>query len=485
MRLADLVADVEILESTADMSMEIGDISYDSRSTKPGDVFVAITGFESDGHTYIGSAIEKGAAATICERRPEGSVPYILVKNSRSALALVSASFFGKPADKMKIIGVTGTNGKTTSAMLIKHMVEICENSKVGLVGTNQNMIGYRVLPTERTTPESYELQKLFREMADEGCEYVVMEVSSHALVLDRVRGVRFKVGLFTNLTQEHLDFHRTMDEYAMAKALLFERCEKGVVNMDDAYAPLMRSRAKCPVMTYSTEKDEADLVAKDIKLFSSEVRFIALGTNVLERVRLGIPGRFSVYNALGVIAVGLQLGYTIARCAEALGTAQGVKGRVEVVPTDGDYTMLIDYAHTPDALENVLKAMKEVAEGRLVVVFGCGGDRDRTKRPIMGEIAARCADFVIVTSDNPRTEEPEAIIEDILVGLEGAKTPKKVITDRREAIAWAIDHHKPGDVIVLAGKGHETYQIIGKEKRHMDEREIVAGYLEKRRTRN
>ena len=484
MKLADLLKSIEVVEVAADMNMEIGDISYDSRNAKPGDMFMAIAGFESDGHTYISAAVQNGAVAVICERTPELDIPYVIVKNSRSALALASSNYFGNPSEKMKIIGVTGTNGKTTSTMLIKHMIEICEKSKVGLVGTNQNMIGYRVLPTERTTPESYDLQKLFKEMADEGCQYVVMEVSSHSLTLERVGGIHFEVGLFTNLTQDHLDFHDSMDDYANAKAMLFTRCNKGAVNIDDAYAAMMIERATCPMLTFAVEKDEAELVGKDTKLLSTAVKFCALSTNILERVELNIPGKFSVYNALGVIAVGLLLGYTMADCAAALKTATGVMGRVEVVPTDGDYTILIDYAHTPDALENVLLSMKVVAEGRVVALFGCGGDRDRTKRPIMGKIAAQCADFVIVTSDNPRTEDPDAIIADILVGLEGIKTSQKVISDRREAIAWAIDHHKPKDIIVLAGKGHETYQIIGKTKHHMDEREIVAEHLEKRKKR-
>ena len=484
MKLADLLEGIEVVEVAADMNMEIGDISYDSRNAKPGDLFVAIAGFESDGHAYIGSAVQNGAVAIVCERVPEQEIPYVIVKNSRSALALTSSNYFGKPSEKMKIIGVTGTNGKTTSTMLIKHMIEMCEKSKVGLVGTNQNMIGYKVLPTERTTPESYDLQKLFKEMADKGCKYVVMEVSSHSLTLDRVGGINFEVGLFTNLTQDHLDFHDSMDDYARAKAVLFTRCNKGAVNIDDAYAAMVIEHATCPILTFAIEKDEAELVGKDIKLLPTAVKFCALSTNILERVALNIPGKFSVYNALGVIAVGIQLGYSMADCAAALKTATGVMGRVEVVPTDDDYTVLIDYAHTPDALENVLLSMKEVAEGRVVALFGCGGDRDKTKRPIMGKIAAKCADFVIVTSDNPRTEEPDAIIADIVVGLEGIKTPQRVISDRREAIAWAIDHHKPKDIIVLAGKGHETYQIIGKTKHHMDEREIVAEHLEKRKKR-
>lgn len=478
MKLSEILSGLDVVESRADMSAEIKDICYDSRTAKPGDLFVAITGFECDGHEYIGSAIEKGAVAVLCQNKPEFEVPYVLVEDSRYALAIASKNYFKDPSGNMKLIGVTGTNGKTTSTMLIKHMLEHAKNVNVGLVGTNKNMIKYKDIPAERTTPESYELYKLLREMADEGCEYVVMEVSSHSLSLSRVAGLRFSVGIFTNLTQDHLDFHGNMESYARAKAKLFEQCEKGAVNLDDEYSDMMLENALCPIMTYSAKLNDANLVAKDIRLMPDGVKFCALTTGILERVYLGIPGRFSVYNALSAISCGLLLGIECADCAEALKTAKGVKGRAEVVPTSGDYTVLIDYAHTPDALENIITAMKEVTEGRVVVLFGCGGDRDRTKRPIMGAIAAKFADFVIVTSDNPRTEEPSAIIREILEGLSDTKTPYTVIEDRREAIAWAIDNRRPGDIIILAGKGHETYQIVGREKRHMDEREIVAEHL-------
>ncbi len=484
MKLKDLLRGVDVLELTAEPELEIKDVRYDSRAVEPGDLFVAIVGFETDGHAYIAKALEQGAAAVLCQNPPEGDCPHIRVADSRLALAQVSANYFGNPAAGMTMIGITGTNGKTTSTMLTKHMLEQVCGAKVGLIGTNQNMIGEEVLPTERTTPESYELQKLFREMADAGCTHVVMEVSSHSLVLHRVAGIHFAVGAFTNLTQDHLDFHGTMEAYAAAKASLFTQCGAAVINIDDPWAETMRAAAQCPVLTVSEKDNAADLVAKDVRLCASGVKFCALTTGNLQRVSLGIPGRFSVYNALTVLGIGLTLGFGLEACAEALKTASGVKGRMEVVPTDGDYTILIDYAHTPDALENVLASLREVTRGRVVALFGCGGDRDRTKRPIMGRIAAERADFVIVTSDNPRTEEPEAIIGDILEGMKGTKTPHKVIVSRPEAIAWAIDHHKSGDVILLAGKGHEDYQIVGKTKYHMDEREIVAAHLEKRKNK-
>ncbi|MBP8641119.1 MAG: UDP-N-acetylmuramoyl-L-alanyl-D-glutamate--2,6-diaminopimelate ligase [Oscillospiraceae bacterium] len=480
MKLKELLMDVEVIESNADMETEIGDISYDSRKTNQNDLFVAIRGFESDGHGFVGAAVKAGASVVLCEEKPLVKIPYILVKNSREALALVSRNYFKNPTAQMKLIGVTGTNGKTTTTMLLKHVIEQCYGDKTGLIGTNQNMIGEKVVPTERTTPESYELQKLFREMADEGCKYVVMEVSSHSLVLERVAGLRFEVAVFTNLTQDHLDFHKSMEEYAGAKALLFERCNKAAINMDDEWGGYMSQRAKCPVFGYSEKKLEADLVAKDIRLSPSNVKFCALAMNSLERVSLEIPGKFSVYNAMSVISAGLLLGLPLNEVCESLKTAKGVKGRVEVVPSPEDYTILIDYAHTPDALENVIRSMKEVTADRVVVLFGCGGDRDKTKRPIMGEIATTFSDYAIITSDNPRTEVPADIISDILAGVKAPKNRFKVIEDRTEAIAFAIDSHMEGDVIILAGKGHETYQIIGKTKYHMDEREIVAEHLSK-----
>lgn len=482
MKLKALLTNVKVLKICAETDTEIGSISYDSRNTKKDDLFVAIKGFESDGHKFIGAAVSAGAAVIICEEKPTEGIPYILVENSREALALVSQNYFGDPASKMTLIGVTGTNGKTTTTMLIKHVLEDLTGDKTGLIGTNQNMIGEKVLPTERTTPESFELQKLLKQMADEGCKYVIMEVSSHSLALDRVAGLRFEVAVFTNLTQDHLDFHKTMEEYAGAKALLFERCNKAAINIDDEWGGYMCERAKCPVFTYSETKLEADLVAKDIRLFPSNVKFCALAMNSLERVSLEIPGKFSIYNAMSVISAGLLLDLPLNKICESLKTAKGVKGRVEVVPTPGDFTILIDYAHTPDALKNVIKSMKEVAQGRVVVVFGCGGDRDRTKRPIMGEIATSLADFAIITSDNPRTEVPADIIAEIVAGVKVPKNRYKVLEDRREAIAYAIDSHLEGDLIILAGKGHETYQIIGKTKHHMDEREIVAEHLNERR---
>ncbi len=482
MKLKEIVKNLEILEPRADLEMEISGVSYDSRRTQPGDLFVAVRGFESDGHRFIPKAVEKGAVAVLCETAPEDGTPYVRIADCRLGLALASREFFGNPASEMTMIGITGTSGKTTSSYLLKHLLESKLDAKVGLIGTNGNMIGDEFLHTEHTTPESYELHRLFRSMADAGCTHVVMEVSSHSLTLERVAGIEYDVGLYTNLSQDHLDFHGTMEEYAAAKKKLFSQCRVGCVNLDDKWAAFMMEGAKCPVHTFSIDRNDADLTAKDVRLSASGVRFAAVNDSGLALTRLSIPGRFSVHNALGVMSVGLALGISLSDCADAMSTAKGVKGRLEIVPTDRDFSVIIDYSHKPDALENVLKTLRPVTKGRLMALFGCGGDRDKAKRPIMGAIAADNADLVIVTSDNPRTEDPEEIIREILEGMKGKRTQTKVICDRVEAIHWAIDNAGAGDVILLAGKGHEDYQVVGHEKHHMDEREIVAEYLEKRK---
>lgn len=481
MKLKDIVKDLQILSATADMEREITGICYDSRLVKPGDLFVAVKGLTVDGHRFIPKAMELGAAAVLCQDVPAGEVPYVQVADCRYGLALCSRSFFGNPAAEMTVIGFTGTSGKTSSTIIMKHLLEQELGAKVGLIGTNGNMIGQEHLHSEFTTPESYELHQLFRAMRDAGCTHVVMEVSSHSLALERVAGIRFDVAIFTNLSQDHLDLHGSMEEYAAAKKKIFSQCKQGCINLDDRWADFMMQDAPCSITTFAAERNDADIIARDIRLSATGVRFAAVHGDELALTRLNIPGMFSVHNALGIIAAASCLGIGLAPCADALATAQGVKGRMESVPTDGDYSIIIDYSHKPDALENVLKTLRPVTRGRLMVLFGCGGDRDRLKRPIMGAIAADNADYVIVTSDNPRTEDPMEIINEILPGLKNKRTPYKVICDRREAIGWAIDKAQPGDVILLAGKGHEDYQVIGHERIHMDEREIVAEYLSKR----
>ncbi len=483
MQLSALLEGIEILACTADKTLEVTGVCYDSRKIQPGELFVAVTGFAADGHKFIPMAAAKGALAVLCEREPEENVPYIKVASTRHALAVVSANWFGRPADNMCMIGVTGTNGKTTSTYLLKSILEQTLGAKVGLIGTIQNMIGDTAIETERTTPESYELQQLFAQMYAAGCTHVIMEVSSHALVLNRVDTVQFKVGVFTNLTEDHLDFHKTMEEYCRAKAMLFTRCETGVVNLDDAYCEKITKDAACRLLTYGVKDTHAQLRAENLELQASGVAFDVCRAGERIRAALAIPGSFSVYNALGVIGAALALGLPLEKITLALAKSSGVKGRAEVVPTPGkDYTVLIDYSHTPDSLENILRTVRGFCRGRLIAVFGCGGDRDRLKRPIMGGAAGRLADLSIVTSDNPRTEKPMDIIDDIVAGMQDAPHPYRVIENRVEAIEWALAHAQPDDVIVLCGKGHETYQEVNHVKHHMDEREIVAAYLERER---
>ena len=480
MKLKELLRGLGVLELHADEALDITGVQYDSRQVSPGDLFVAISGFQTDGHKYIPKAMENGAACVVCEKKPETDIPYVLVPDARAALAALGANWFGHPADDLCVIGITGTNGKTTSTYLLKHVLEKTLGAKVGLIGTIQNMIGDEILHTERTTPESFELQKLFADMRDAGCTHVIMEVSSHALVLHRADQIRFGAAVFTNLTEDHLDFHKTMDAYCDAKAMLFRRCETGAVNVDDAYAKRIMEQADCRLLTYSAQGKPAALKAEHIGLFSDRVEFDAVYQNERVPVTLGIPGIFSVYNALGIIAAALALDIPLAAIADALRTAQSVKGRVEVVPTPGKgYTVLIDYSHTPDSLENILKAVRGFCAGRIIAVFGCGGDRDPYKRPVMGRIAAELSDLAIVTSDNPRTEDPYKILRQILAGMQDTETPYEVIESRVSAIGRAMELAQKDDVIVLCGKGHETYQEIGHEKHHLDEREVVASYLE------
>ena len=482
MKLKELLADIKVLKATADMDLEIADVAYDSRKVQPGGMFVAVTGFATDGNRFIPMAMEKGAAVIVTAKEPEQEVPYVLVESDRLALAYIGRNFYGNPAESVKMIGVTGTNGKTSSTLLLKHILEVVKGAKVGLMGTMENIIGDEHIPADRTTPESFELQALLARMRDAGCTHVIMEVSSHAIALDRVAGITYDVASFTNLTEDHLDFHKTMENYCDTKAILFQRCRKAVGNLDDSWYDRLCGNACCPVLTVSA-KGSADLYAQDLELLSDGVSFTAVSGGEKVAVKLPIPGKFTVYNALNVLGMAMQLDVSLADAAAALRTAEGVKGRVEVVPTPGkDYTILIDYAHTPDGLENVLSSGKGFCKGRLIAVFGCGGDRDPIKRPIMGKIGTDIADFSIITSDNPRTEDPAKIIEDIVKGIDTHKNNYEIIENRPAAIRHAMDIAQKNDIIILAGKGHETYQEINGIKHHLDEREVVAAYLEKMR---
>ena len=479
MTLSELLKDVNIKKIDGGGSMKISGIACDSRKVKPGNVFVCITGYETDGHKYAKSAVENGAVAVVAEHDlPTVDVPCVIVDNTRKAMSEMAATFYDYPYKKFKLIGITGTNGKTTNTYLIKSILEHL-GKKVGLIGTNQNMIGDMIMETSRTTPDSLELMQLFDMIASHNVDYVVMEVSSHALALDRVTACTFDVGAFTNITQDHLDFHKTMEEYLAAKSILFNICNTGVVNKDDARSEYLIENARCRNMiTYGINQD-CDLKASNIILNEDGVKFDINYGGMEEHVDLPIPGEFSVYNALTAIGCCMAENIPLDLAVDGLHSAKGVKGRIEIVRTPGtNYTVIIDYAHTPDGLLNVINAIRGFAKGRIVTLFGCGGDRDASKRPIMGKIAGELSDFCIVTSDNPRTEDPEKIIKQVVEGVKQTDCDYEVITNRFSAIEYALDHAKKNDIILLAGKGHETYQVLGKDTIKFDEREIVQKLL-------
>lgn len=479
MTLSELLKDVNIKKIDGGGSMKISGIACDSRKVKPGNVFVCITGYETDGHKYAKSAVENGAVAVVAEHDlPTVDVPCVIVDNTRKAMSEMAATFYDYPYKKFKLIGITGTNGKTTTTYLIKSILEHL-GKKVGLIGSNQNMIGDMIMETSRTTPDSLELMQLFDMIASHNVDYVVMEVSSHALALDRVTACTFDVGAFTNITQDHLDFHKTMEEYLAAKSILFNICNTGVVNKDDARSEYLIENARCRNMiTYGINQD-CDLKASNIILNEDGVKFDINYGGMEEHVDLPIPGEFSVYNALTAIGCCMAENIPLDLAVDGLHSAKGVKGRIEIVRTPGtNYTVIIDYAHTPDGLLNVINAIRGFAKGRIVTLFGCGGDRDASKRPIMGKIAGELSDFCIVTSDNPRTEDPEKIIKQVVEGVKQTDCDYEVITNRFSAIEYALDHAKKNDIILLAGKGHETYQVLGKDTIKFDEREIVQKLL-------
>ena len=477
MKLSDLLKNIKVLSNYADT--EITGVTDDSRKVTTDCAFVCIEGAKFDGHNAARAAVEAGAAAVIAQKET-GAVNQVLVKDSREAYSLICASFFGNPADKLTLVGVTGTNGKTTTCFLLKDIFESV-GIKTGLIGTIKNVIGDRELEASLTTPDSFELQGLFAEMVKQGCTHCVMEVSSQALAQQRVAGVYFAAAVFTNLTRDHLDYHGDFESYKAAKHILFEQAGLAVINMDDDAANDMMSGLTCPCVTYSAKTDTSDYTAKNIHLKQTGVEYELVGKNVIGRVQFGVPGTFSVYNSMGAAVCAAELGIPFRQVLDALSESKGIKGRIEVVPTNTEFTVIIDYAHSPDGLENILNALRELTQGRIITVFGCGGDRDKTKRPLMGETVARLSDYAIVTSDNPRSEPPGQIIKEIISGMDGAKIPVIVEEDRTLAIKKALAAAKKDDIVLLAGKGHETYQILNTGKIHFDEREKVAELLEKK----
>lgn len=461
-------------EELKDLPVE--SIQCDSRRVTKNSVFVCINGTVLDGHKYAQSAYDNGACVIVCEH-DLGLPNQLIVSDSREVYSTLCANFFGNPAKKLKLIGITGTSGKTTTTYMIRSMLEKLGH-KTGLIGTIMNIVGDDTLPAKNTTPDAYELHSLFDLMLKAGCEYVVMEVSSHALDQKRVWDLEFECAVFTNLTQDHLDYHLTMQNYFEAKLRLFKMCKTAVINLDDEYSQAFIDACDCKVLTYSAKDSTADFFADNIEYKSSGVSYDFVNRENKARVDVKIPGSFTVYNSMTAGVSMIASGVDFDTASKYISEVEGVKGRVEVVPSDRNFTMIIDYAHTPDELENVIKMLNNIKTGRVVTLFGCGGDRDRTKRPIMGKIASELSDYVIVTSDNPRSENPTAIIEDILVGMKDSDTPYTVIENRAEAIKFAVNNAKDGDIVLFAGKGHETYQILPSGTIHFDEREIIAEAL-------
>ncbi|MBO5226893.1 MAG: UDP-N-acetylmuramoyl-L-alanyl-D-glutamate--2,6-diaminopimelate ligase [Ruminococcus sp.] len=472
----------ELLDGIAQTKLadkEITTLTDDSRKVQEGCLFICVKGGSFDGHSVAEQMLEKGAYAVIAERDLGLGDRQILVQNSREAYGRLCAAWFGHPEKKMRFIGVTGTNGKTTITSVIKRLLT-ASGKKVGLIGTIQNEIGDRVVHTENTTPFVFDLMKLYAQMAEEGCDYVVMEVSSFGLVQRRIGPTHFETAVFTNLTQDHLDYHGDMENYYQAKRMLFDVCDYAVINTDDEYGKRLFEEINCEKDSYSC-CGRGDFYADAIKLRADGTSFWLCCGEKSYQLSLLMTGTFNVANVTAAIAAGLRAGLTMEQMMNALDGYTGVRGRCEIIPTGKDYTVICDYAHTPDAVENILSSVKEYTSGRLMCLFGCGGNRDRTKRPKMAAAAARYADMLIVTSDNPRDESPAEIIEEILTGLEGTNVPYVVEEDRSEAIFKAMKLAQSGDVIVLAGKGHEDYQILaGGVHVHMDEREIVKECLKR-----
>lgn len=453
----------------------------DSRQVQAGDIYACVPGANVDGHDFAPQALEKGAVALLVERILPIDAPQIEVKHVRDVIGKLAANIYDHPSSRLEVIGVTGTNGKTTITHLVER-IAMKEGKKVGLIGTLGAKIAGREISGSRTTPEAIDLQKLMAEMVAEGVELAVMEVSSHALVLGRVEGTEFDAGIFTNLTQDHLDYHKTMEEYLEAKARLFsglvgkKQPKVGVINGDDPASQTLIQRSAAPVVTYGVKADHLDYRAEKIELRADGIRFTAVFQGKSQTIEYATPGMFSVYNALAAFTWAVESGRDPRLVAEALSEIAGVPGRFESVRMGQPFQVIVDYAHTPDGLENVLRTAREFTKGRLITVFGCGGDRDKGKRPKMGAISAELSDVVLVTSDNPRTEDPREIIKDILVGVTGVE--HTAIENRREAIESACRLAKPGDTVMIAGKGHEDYQIIGKEVFPFDDREIAREAL-------
>ncbi|MDP4126575.1 MAG: UDP-N-acetylmuramoyl-L-alanyl-D-glutamate--2,6-diaminopimelate ligase [Bacillota bacterium] len=478
--LSSIFEGLEIISSSGDTQVIVRGISMDSRQVKPGDLYVCVPGFKVDGHDFASAAVASGAVALVVERFLSLDVPQVQVSNARQVMGHLASVVYNRPSEHLELVGVTGTNGKTTITYLIER-IAFKHGKKVGLIGTLGSRINGREIPGERTTPEAIDVQKLLGEMVAEEVNLAVMEVSSHALDLGRVAGCEFDAGIFTNLTQDHLDYHKTMEEYLKAKSRLFSNLKGkkqpkiSILNGDDPAFSKLSQVSAAPVVSYGIN-NPVDYRAENVEVTTEGVRFQVRFRDEVQDIWYATPGIFSVYNALAAFAWGVERGYDKATVAEALTGISGVPGRFESVRLGQAFQVIVDYAHTPDGLINVVRTARDFTKGRLITIFGCGGDRDRGKRPLMGEAAAQWSDFVIVTSDNPRTEDPDQIIQEILTGVTGVDFV--ALRDRREAIWSACRMAKPGDTILIAGKGHETYQIFGTEVHPFDDREVAREAL-------
>ena len=488
MRLTQLLERLRYEVSQGSDGINVTELINDSRKVTEGSVFVCISGAVSDGHAFARDVAEKGAAALVVEKDvdvPE-NVTVIRVEDTRYALALMSAAYFGYPAEKLKVIGITGTKGKTTTTYMVKSILEGVGH-KVGLIGTIEALIGGKSIPANNTTPESYTIHKYFAEMVEAGCDSVVMEVSSQGLMLHRTAGIMFEIGIFTNLGEDHIgpNEHKDFEDYKRCKGILFIQCRLGIANVDDPWYEDVFKGATCKVETFGfTEK--ADLRAVDIEHITRPgylgVRYHVSGLMDFD-VEIDIPGDFSVYNSLTAIAVCRHFDVPVENIQKALKVAK-VRGRIEMVKVSDEFTMMIDYAHNAMSLESLLHTLRDYRPERIVTIFGCGGNRSRTRRYEMGEVSGRMSDFTVITSDNPRFEEPQDIIDDIITGIKKTDGEYIAVCDRKEAIRYSIEHGRPGDVIVLAGKGHETYQEIKGVKYDMDDRILVKEVLEEMHVR-
>jgi len=481
MKLIDLIASLPEKKIFGPTAGEISGISYDSRKLQSGDLFVAIRGLEKDGHQYIPQAIQGGAAAVVVDRDEiHGAVTTIQVKDSRKALAFLSARWFDHPARKLRMVGVTGTDGKTTTAYLV-HAILRQAGFQTGLIGTVVTRIGQDDRPSFYTTPESLELHRTLAEMVSRKIDCAVMEVSSHALAMDRVFGIPFELAIFTNLSRDHLDFHGDFEHYRDAKALLFERLHgpkaKAVINLDDPSAAFFMEKTNVPVMTYSAET-EADISLKDVRLTMEGTDLEAQTPSGLLQMHTQLLGRYNVFNSLAAIGAGVSLGLEPEAIRRGLEEIEGVDGRFETITAPQGFTVIVDYAHTPQALQRLLSSVREMAPQRVLLIFGCGGDRDRGKRPEMADIASQMADMVLLTTDNPRSEDPLAILREVQRGILPG-TDHQVVADRREAIRRGLQIAGPGEVLVVAGRGHERYQVVGSERKPFQDREVILEELE------